>query len=428
MRKLYLLLDEWDNDRNFVGRELELIARKYDVTVICNSADEDLNPNVRYAIYRRPGKLKAIGSVLRMIADADAWSELRRVLKEPAGKRAKVSEVIRFYINADLFRSYMRKNGFLEDNAVYYSYWYFWKCYAVTHERKRYPGIRVITRTHEYDLYDYTSPSGYQPFKVSMDEKLDSIIFIAEHGRDYYLKKYNRVPGDKYKLYHLGTLRNDTAKIHGETEDVSLSDEACMTGHDTARNRNTSGAGQTNMLTMVSCSSIITRKRVDRIAEALGLINDLNVRWLHFGTGDCEDRLKKLCEDKLKGKENISYELKGYVKNEELHKFYAQNRVDCFITASSSEGNPVSVMEAMSYGIPVIAPAVCNFPNMIRDCGILVSGECTPGEIAEAIRKIKSMPAAEALQMRDNAYKCWDESFNADKNNRRFTEEVLDRL
>nr|MCR5604839.1 glycosyltransferase [Lachnospiraceae bacterium] len=407
----YLLLDEWDNDRNFVGGELKLTASKYDVTVICNSAKEDLNPLVKYSIYKRPGKLSAVLSLIKMIFDKDSWKEFGRVLKEKDGRCKKLSEAVRFYINADMFRVFMKKNGFLEDNAIYYSYWYFWKCYAVTHEIDRYPGSRVITRTHEYDLYDYTSPSGYQPFKVSMDEKLDCIIFIAEHGRDYYLKKYGRTAGEKYKLYHLGTEQSCKVKAKEEPEEGKPRDEE-----------------QSGVMTMVSCSSIITRKRVDRIAEALGLINDLDVRWLHFGTGDCEDKLKKLCEDKLKGKKNISCELKGYVKNEELHKFYEQTRVDCFITASSSEGNPVSVMEAMSYGIPVIAPNVCNFPNMIKDCGILVSGECTPGELAEAIRKIKNMPSAETEQMRYNAYKCWDDNFNADKNNRRFVEEVLDRI
>ena len=56
MRKLYLLLDDWDNDRNFVGRELELLASKYEVTVLCDSAVADRLPGVRYIIYKEPDR------------------------------------------------------------------------------------------------------------------------------------------------------------------------------------------------------------------------------------------------------------------------------------------------------------------------------------------------------------------------------------
>ena len=405
MKKLYLLLDEWDNDRNFVGRELEMTAERYDVTVICNSAGEDLNPKVKYIVYKRPGKLNAVVSGLKMLADRDAWHEFGRVLREDSGIGAKMSEAIRFYINADLFRSFMKKNGFFEDGAIYYSYWYFWKCYAVTHEAHRYPGSRIITRTHEYDLFDYTSPSGYQPFKESMDGKLDSIIFISEHGREYYLRKYGKKSGPKYKLYHLGTVDPWPDKDDEDMIGDRKPDEEFV---------------------LVSCSSIIERKRVYRIAESLSLIDGTRVRWIHFGTGEKEDELKRLCKDKLEGKDNILYELKGYVKNEELHEYYRNNRVDAFITASSSEGNPVSVMEALSYAIPVIAPSICNFPNMITDCGILVSDKCEAEEMAAAIGRIAKMPYNEIMQLRVNARKCWNENYNADKNNRKFISEVID--
>ncbi len=413
MKKLYLMLDEWDNDRNFVGGELELVAKKYDVTVVCNSAREMLNPDVKYAVYTRPGKLHAMAGLLRMIVDGDAWSEIGRVFKEESGKLAKLSEAVRFYINADLFRSFMKKRGYLEDGAIYYSYWYFWKCYAITHEIDKYPRSRVITRTHEYDLYDYTSPSGYQPFKVSMEGKLDHIVFIAEHGRDYYLAKYNKEPGDKYLLYRLGTKNPFDGALPCDAFDDIQGDMR---------------DGSESVFHIVSCSSIIERKRVYRIAEALSLINDLDVKWVHFGTGDKEADLISLCKKELDNKHNISYELKGYVNNEDLHEYYRNNRIDAFVSASSSEGNPVSVMEAMSYGIPIIAPSICNFPNMIRGSGALVPEDCRPFHIAEAIQRLAAMPAEDIAGMRMAARKCWEDDFDADKNNRRFVEEVLDSL
>ena len=406
MKKLYLLLDEWDNDRNFVGGELEKICERYDVTVICNSANVMLNPGAKYAIYKRPGKAAAIVSLIRMIFDRDAWTEAGRVMREDANRTGRLSEAVRFYINADLFGTFMKKNGYFEDNAIYYSYWYFWKCYAITRRIDKLKGSRVITRTHEYDLYDYTSPSGYQPFKESMDRKLDKIIFIAEHGRDYYLKKYGYKACDKYKLCRLGTI-----------DPYKTGDMGIFQAH-----------GRTDTLTLVSCSSVIPRKRVKRIAEALALIEDVKIKWIHFGAGDLFEELKEACHILLDDKPRIEYELKGYVKNEDLHDFYAKNRVDLFVSTSSSEGNPVSVMEALSYGIPVIAPSVCNFPNMIKDCGMLISQECTPAELAGTIAEFAKLPDYRVGEFRTGARKCYEEKFNADVNIKRFTEEVLDTL
>jgi glycosyltransferase involved in cell wall biosynthesis len=159
--------------------------------------------------------------------------------------------------------------------------------------------------------------------------------------------------------------------------------------------------------------------------EAIDLIDDIKIKWRHFGTGDQADELTELAKKKLTNKQNVEYELMGYVTNDKLHEYYMDHYVDIFITASSSEGNPVSVMEAMSYGIPVIAPAICNFPNMIKECGILVDEKCDPVDLSNAIREIAMMSLEDIRLLRDNVRKCWEEKFDAEKNNRRFVDEIL---
>ena len=113
MKKLYLLLDEWDNDRNFVGGELRLIAKKYDVTVICNSAASDKEPGVRYLIYTRPSKVMAVLSLLKGVADKDLFRELKTALRYrsdvSSNAFSRLSEALRFYINADLFRRFIKQ-------------------------------------------------------------------------------------------------------------------------------------------------------------------------------------------------------------------------------------------------------------------------------------------------------------------------------
>ncbi len=410
MKKLYLLLDEWDNDRNFVSGELEVICGKYDVEVICNSAVSNLDERIKYHIYKRPSKLYAAASLVRGIIDKDLWNELSNAVHYISDTHStlagRLSEAVRFYINADLFRRFMKIQGCLENGAIYYSYWNFWKCYAVTHETDEYPDSRVISRIHGYELYDEQIPSGYQPFKEAMDSKLDRLIFVSETGRDHYIKKFKRTENSKYGLYLLGTVNT-------------------MTDEETARS--VSCDHQDEFL-LVSCSRIDKIKRVGLIADALSLIDDVKIRWVHFGSGILEDEVRAGAEILLGERENISFDHEGFVGNEVIHEFYKDRHPDVFINVSSSEGNPVSVMEALSYGIPVIAPAICNFPNMIQDCGLLVSEECRAEELAEAIRKFAHMPDDEIVRLRSNARKCWEEKFDAEKNNRKFVEEVIDSL
>lgn len=410
MRKLYLLLDEWDNDRNFVGRELELICSKYDVTVICNSAVTDLETKASYHIYKRPSKIHAVASMIKGIADRELWHELLNAVRYRSDVHStlsgRISEALRFYMNADLFRRYMKKQGCFENGAIYYSYWNFWKCYAVTHDIYKYPASRVISRIHGYELYDEQIPSGYQPFKEAMDSKLSRLVFISETGREHYLRKFKKTDCDKYGLYLLGTCNLMTRE---EILKPVLRDDR-------------------DEFVLVSCSRIDKIKRVGHIVDALSVIDGIKIKWIHFGSGDLADEVMKKAENLLDGRENISYVFKGTVDNCKIHDFYGKQHPDAFINVSSSEGNPVSVMEALSYGIPVIAPAVCNFPSMLSDCGILVSDECGAGELANAIVTLAQMNDEKMRQLRDKARSCWEEKFDAGKNNIRFVEEVIDTL
>lgn len=412
MRELVLLLDEWNNDKNFVLNELELIKSKFNVTVVCN--DSDLKNNysypdgVKFIFYKRNISINILFIIIRLIFDMEFWREIRR-LQHFTKKISKISEIIRFYINAELFYFFLKKENIVnpETDTLFYSYWYFWKCFAITKHRKYMPNINVITRTHEYDLFTVSIPSGYQPFKYSMDENLDKIIFISEHGRNYYLERYFRkeselnykyiVDNSKYLLYRLGT------------EDYH---------HMNPYNR-------TDLLTIVSCSSIIPRKRVEIIVDAISCIDDIKISWVHFGDGELMDELRNRAEAKLKSKENIQYELKGYTEHDKIMKYYLENSIDAFIMVAVSEGNPVSVMEAMSFGIPIISYDICNMSNIVKGCGILIPENATYETLSKSIEEFAKEDDEVIAKYRRKSREIWEDEFRGDENSKRFINEVL---
>src|SRR5699024_5480479 len=112
---------------------------------------------------------------------------------------------------------------------------------------------------------------------------------------------------------------------------------------------------------LVSCSSIISVKRLDLIIEILSKIN-LDIKWTHIGDGALGANIRALAKRKLR---KIDYEFLGYIDNNDILKVYEKLDVDYFINMSDSEGLPVSMMEAMSLGIPVIARNVGGISEIV---------------------------------------------------------------
>jgi glycosyltransferase involved in cell wall biosynthesis len=71
----------------------------------------------------------------------------------------------------------------------------------------------------------------------------------------------------------------------------------------------------------------------------------------------------------------------GQLPHDDVIRFYRTKVVSCTVLASLIEGIPVSLMEAMSYGVPVVATAVGGVPELLGGgCGIIV-----PPRNAEAL-------------------------------------------
>jgi glycosyltransferase involved in cell wall biosynthesis len=71
------------------------------------------------------------------------------------------------------------------------------------------------------------------------------------------------------------------------------------------------------------------------------------------------------------------------------------NATDVFVLSSDWEGNPLSVMEAMAAGKPVISTAVGGVPELIKDgeCGLLVPQQAAEA-LAEAMNFMLENPVA----------------------------------
>lgn len=303
---------------------------------------------------------------------------------------AKANESIKFIDNI------IERYG--HDMDVYlYSYWMNDMAISIATYKQKHPKVKAFSRAHRWDIYMEEQPAKYLPFKHLTLGNLDALYSISEDGAKYLRAVTDHKYNNQIKVARLGTIN-------------------------TSGKRSSMG---TDKLVLVSCSNLIPRKRVHLIIEALALLGG-KVHWVHIGAGQLQDELESLAKEKLGNKENISYEFKGQMNNSDIIDYYANNAIDLFINVSDSEGVPVSIMEANSFGIPAIATNTGGIAEAInKQSGFLIDVNSTANDIAKAIAHYARLSAEEKQAYRDAAYSTWNELYNAQKNYTAFVDGVM---
>ena len=108
-------------------------------------------------------------------------------------------------------------------------------------------------------------------------------------------------------------------------------------------------------------------------------------------------------------------------------EYRSDNSFDFLLNVSSSEGLPVTMMECMARGMPVIATDVGGVCEIVENGknGFMLKPDLTDGELVSAIKAYAKMSAEERRKMSDCAYKKWQECFDCRKNYLEFCEEIL---
>lgn len=135
---------------------------------------------------------------------------------------------------------------------------------------------------------------------------------------------------------------------------------------------------------------LIKRKGIfDLISAAYRIKNDkelkkYNIKFIVAGSGDDEEEVKELI--KRKGLNNY-FVLKGWVSG--LKKIDIIKSCQLMVLPSYNEGLPVSLLEAMSYGMPVISTRVGSIEDLVINevNGILIE----PGDVECLYDSIKSL-------------------------------------
>jgi len=282
-----------------------------------------------------------------------------------------------------------------KDSKVYlYSWWFNDSTIALSLMKKENPSLKVYTRAHRWDLYFEQNIYNYLPFRIQTCKHLDLLYSASKQGILYCKNKWKISKYNNLKLSRLGVKPQKFLELSSTKKII------------------------------VSCSNIIPIKRVEKIIKSISLIKTNDIKWVHFGSGLMSKKVEKMASKLLNKK--VAFEFMGYFENNLLLKWYKENNPSLFINLSLSEGIPVSIMEAMSFGIPCIASSVGGCDELVTDSvGFPVSVNASSEDVSLIIDKFFMLPESEKKRLRKRAYNHIIENFNSTKNYTKFCESMI---
>jgi colanic acid/amylovoran biosynthesis glycosyltransferase len=295
----------------------------------------------------------------------------------------------------------LQTQHFPNQSYAVYAYWCDERAVACAMLKEEQAAALAITRAHGWDIYTERSPENYLPYRKWLLANLDKMICISANGKAYLEKKHGEIGKTKTEVFRLGTLA--LSKIPEKKPN--------------------------QIFTILSLAYVVPLKRLHKIAQALALSDQENIRWIHLGGGPGLEELKETCQTLLGAKPTIQLDFLGSLPHDKILHFLQENYIDLFINVSETEGLPVSIMEAMSAQIPCLATDVGGSAEIVAmENGYLMPVDLSDKQLWDKILQHYQLQPDLAQKMRLAAYKTWEEKYDAQKNYRSFAKRLIELL
>lgn len=387
----------------FIEPELRIInhffSRLLIITVSHNEIQTREISNEVHSIPKHASAQDYFSAVRICITNLPLVFKIIRQEKFPQGN------IIRLFFNPflhDLFKAFSYSARIVkilkhlgDEKKILYSYWLNNRALAALISAKLMKNTTVISRVHGGDLYTERHSGNFLPFRNFISTQVKALCFISEHGRNYFNEKYRPLNRSNQLVSRLGIKDFGLNPVPTENDELFV----------------------------VSCSFLEPVKRIDILVKAIAGIRNKSIHWIHIGGGPLEKSIRDLAEQILTSA-GIRYTMMGNLTPMDIRLFYTRQPVHVFVNTSSSEGIPVSVMEAISAGIPVIGSAVGGLAEIItNENGLLLPAGSGIEDFSDGIQKLILNPDYHSL--RKGARRVWENSFNAEVNFPNFADILL---
>ncbi len=281
-------------------------------------------------------------------------------------------------------------NKYKNDEVVVLSAWYSVEAYILSRLKRAFPFIKSVSFAHSFEIDNKKNAFVGLSLDSYKAKNIDKIVFISKTMQEIYNKTTNYKFENRSKeiMRYLGSM-----KLFDETN-PSIKDDCFK---------------------ICSCSGVIPVKRIDLIIEALKKWDGPKIHWTHLGGGPLLEEMR-LKANEIKNN-NVSVDFLGWLTNQEVQKYYTKHHFDLLVNVSASEGLPVSIMEACSYGIPCLATDVGGTREIVDEkTGVLVSENITSIDLKNAVYEFLSRDEEVRSNIRKNCVSRWEKCFDTEKN------------
>ncbi|MFC5337629.1 glycosyltransferase [Leucobacter denitrificans] len=298
-------------------------------------------------------------------------------------------------------------NGALSKNyndpelSIIYCYWFHTQARVAVALKSliQFQSTPIISRGHRSDIYEEAHLNGHLPQRRIMITDMKKLYAVSEDGTAYLKEKFPRF-AKQIETRYLGV------------------NAATNAGNPSLQSKQ-----------LVTCSAISNVKRLPLLIEALAILQKSHpdVVWIHYGWGEgsAVDSVVALAREKLTPG---SFDFKGAIPNSDLRAVYGSTPATAFINVSSSEGVPVSMMEALAQGLPLIATDVGGSRELINTkLGMfpgLLSSDPSPTEVASAIQALLESSDSDYANYVKASLLAWESKWSAERNYSKFTQDI----
>jgi colanic acid/amylovoran biosynthesis glycosyltransferase len=351
----------------------------------------------------RPGGLAIVAQSAVRAAMSPAWYRELAAHARPLSHWRALERAMRYWGDARRtgrwLEAAMAARGLGPTEVLLYTYWLGRQTLGCGMAKSRMPGLTLVTRAHGSDLYPTAHHPPYLPFRQATLGGADRIFTVSQHGRRY-LDHAHPDTAERVEVARLGVM------------DPGFLNPGSVDG----------------VFRVVSCSFMEKLKRLDKLIAALrelsSLRPELRLHWHHLGDGPQRAALEEAARDLLPA--NVAWTFHGHLPNAGVLAFYRDHPVDAFVNVSASEGVPVSIMEALACGIPVVAPAIGGIPELVSTAnGALLRADPEVPAIAAHLGAL-APDRAEAAR-RAVARQTWQAMARADRQYAAFADRLADQ-
>lgn len=288
----------------------------------------------------------------------------------------------------------------LTPGTVLYPYWFYLTARVAVLLRGRSGlDLPVVSRGHGYDVNESASPVGYLPQRRTLLTAVDRLHPVA----DVTTARLRTAYPDLAERISTRRLGSPDPGVDGPVV-------------------------RSEPFHLVSTSTVRPLKRLDLLVEGLALAQErgVPVTWTHLGTGRpaVVRQLRELAGRRL---EPGSWSMPGALPHRAVLPWYVEHRPTGLVSCSSSEGVPVSVMEALSVGLPVLATDVGGTREVLArqpEVGLLPS-ELAPTTVADAVVALAGLSQDRLAEIGSANQLTWREEWAADRLFERFAADLV---